>query len=449
MTLQRRVMLFLLVSAPLVWAAGLLFGLNRAHHEINELFDTQQVQMARLVQAALPASPSGLPDAPLPPPAGRGRGEADVEDLSIAVWDGQGRLRLADREGVQLPFRAEGDGFVDLPLAGADWRVYYQRAGPGGWLVAVGQPHEERDELVQALLLGQLAPWVLTLPLLLLAMAAALRQALKPLRRLTDDLGRRQAADLQPLSEDGLTADLRPLVQATNRLLLRLREQIEHERRFTADAAHELRTPLAALQAQWDAAQAAGSAPGPAKIGEGLERLSRLVAQMLDLARLEQHDLQARQLPIDWMALVEQLFSELLPLAEARGVELECRWPPTGRKPLLERGDAPLLALMLRNLLHNALRHAPPRSCVSLRLQAETIEVWDQGPGVPAPHLPRLGDRFFRLPGQADAGSGLGLSIARRIAALHGLVLEWQTLTPADGGSGGFVARLRSAVNDR
>ncbi|HOM12389.1 MAG TPA: sensor histidine kinase N-terminal domain-containing protein [Rubrivivax sp.] len=445
MTLQRRVMLFLLASAPLVWALGLAFGLRSANLEINELFDTQQLQLARQVMALLPSLPPQMEAQALPQAPGGAKGAADEDDLSIAVWDRSGRLLLADREGVQLPYRGDGGGFVDHRIDGRDWRLYYLREPSGEWLVAVGQQRDERDELVQALLAGQLLPWVLTLPALLLVMAAALRQALQPLRRLGEELRQRRALELQPLHDTALPDDLKPLVQALNALLARVREQIEHERRFTADAAHELRTPLAALQAQWDTAQLeaarAGHAatPAQAKVGEGLARLSRLVTQMLALARLEHLDAPAQRAAIDWSTLVEQLFGELLPLAETRQAELECQWPPRGEPPLLVHGDSALLTLMLRNLLDNALRHSPPHGRVTLRLAADAIEVIDHGPGVPDELLPRLGDRFFRLPGQAHAGSGLGLSIATRIAALHGLVLQ------ARRDSGVFVMRVSPA----
>ena len=442
MSLQRRVMLFLLASAPLVWALGLAYGLRSASLEINELFDTQQLQLARQVLALLPSLPPALSEQPLPLAHAGAKGAADEAELSIAVWNRAGQLLLADREGVQLPYRGDGEGFVDQVIDGRDWRLFYLRATSGEWLVGVGQQTEERDELVQALLIGQLLPWVLTLPVLLLAMAAALRQALKPLRRLGDELRQRSALELQPVRDDDVPADLKPLLQALNALLARVRDQFEHERRFTADAAHELRTPLAALQAQWDTAQleaaSAGHAatPAQAKVGEGLARLSRLVTQMLALSRLEHLDAPAQRTAIDWAALVEPLFSELLPLAEAQQVELECQWPPRAAKPLLAQGDGALLTLMLRNLLDNALRHSPPHGRVILRLAADAIEVIDQGPGVPEAQLQRLGDRFFRLPGQAHAGSGLGLSIATRIAALHGLVLQ------ARREPGVFVVRL-------
>jgi two-component system sensor histidine kinase QseC len=445
MTLQRRVMLFLLLSAPLVWAAGLFYGLGNAREEINELFDTQQVRIAQQLQALLPAlSGDTSPARPAQAPAATALGNADLDELSIAVWNRQGQLLLADREGALMPYRSGADGFIDHRLGDQDWRTYYLRAASGEWLVAVGQLAKERDELVHALLAGQLLPWVLTLPLLLLAMAAAVRHALKPVRELAQALEQRSSDDLRPLPAQDVPGDLLPLVTAMNGMLRRVELTMEHERRFTADAAHELRTPLAALQSQWDAARlvAAQSGSGPsateAKITEGVARLSRLVTQMLSLSRLEHHGAFVRHAPIDWPALVEQVLSEVLPLAERGAVELACEWPAQGAAPLLHAGDSGLLAMLLRNLLDNAVRHAPSGGQVRLRLASDSIEVIDEGPGMAEDQLPRLGERFFHVPSAGHIGSGLGLSIAVRIAALHGLRLDWRNAAPR-----GFVARLR------
>ena len=448
MTLQRRLLLLLLVGAPLVWTAGLLFDRARARHEIDELFDVQQLRLAQQVLALLPAAaPAGaapgegapgtavpgggtqaggapaLRTAPARNPAERG------DQLVIAAWTAAGEPLLVSADGSRLPFLAGAGGFVDQRIDGRDWRTYYLAGG--GRVVAVAHRVHERRELVNALVAGQLVPWLLTLPVLLLVMAAAVRTALAPLRRLTAGLGQRNPADLRPLPEDALPADLRPLVHAINALLERVERGLAQERRFTADAAHELRTPLAALQAQWDAARAAAQAAGAtptaaeAGIGAGLERLSRLVAQMLALARIDRPDAKAVPAPLDWPALTEELFSALLPLAEARHVELACDWPPDGRPPWPAAGDAGLLQVMLRNLLDNAIRHAPAHSTVSLRLGTDSIEVADAGAGVPEADRHRLGDRFYRAPGQDDAGSGLGLSIVQRIAQLHAMRLRF------------------------
>jgi len=456
-TLQRRLLLLLLLSAPLVWGAGLLYGLSHARLEINELFDTQQIQLARQVLSTLPAV--SLPEAngaASVPALREPAGDADLDDLSIAVWNREGRLLLVDREALPLPAQPTTVGFVDMTLDGEAWRVYYLPATSGEWHVAVGQKHEERDELVWSVIAGQLVPWVLTLPFLLLAMAGAVRHALKPVRALTSEIERRGAADLHPLTTAEMPTDLQPLLDAMNTLLARIAQSNERERRFIADAAHELRTPLAALQAQWDARrlQAAapphftsGVAPGvvPADsqdlIAQGLERLSRLVSQLLSLSRLEQADLPDTR-HVDWPRLVERVFSDLLPLAEKRGVELECTWPPAGQAPMPLSGDEDLLAALLRNLLDNAVRHSSAGQMVTLQVFPDAVEVLDDGPGVADEHLARLGDRFFRAPGQDSTGSGLGLSIVKRIAGLHGLQVDWRPRDNDSGGHRGFVVRL-------
>ncbi len=431
MTLQRRLLILLLLSAPLVWGAGLLFGLNRARFEINELFDTQQIRLARQVLSTLPSVSLNETPAVAAPISPGSLGDSELDDLSIAVWNRRDQLLLVDREGVLLPVRHGAQGFVDLVLDSDVWRVYYVPSASGDWQIAVGQKQEEREELVWNLLASQLVPWVLTLPVLLLVMAGAVRQALKPVRALTAQIDHRPANDLQPLAADDLPTDLQPLLRATNTMLARIADSHERERRFIADAAHELRTPLAALQAQWDAQRLQAAAATPTqgarqdKIAQGLARMGRLVAQLLSLSRLDQPAPAATDQPVDWPALVERLFSELLPLADRARVELECVWPSAGEAPLALQGDSELVAAMLRNLLDNALRHSAPGQTVSLRLLQDRIEVIDDGPGVDDEHLARLGERFFRAPGQDNSGSGLGLSIVTRIAALHGLRASW------------------------
>jgi two-component system sensor histidine kinase QseC len=161
-SLQRRLLLFLLISAPVVWALAALASVDRARQEIDELFDTEIIHLARQVQSTLTGlrTPGGV----LPPTRGAS-GEADLRDLAIAVWDAQGRLLLVDREGASLPRRPEATGFVELPVDGDPWRVYYLQAPQGEWLVAAGQSVHEREELVWNLLASQIAPWLLVLPL--------------------------------------------------------------------------------------------------------------------------------------------------------------------------------------------------------------------------------------------------------------------------------------------
>lgn len=442
MSLQRRLLLYLAICAPLVWGVALAFSIRGARLEVDELFDAELIRLARQVQATLP------PGAAAAPPAGqrwRDAGEADLQDLAIAVWDADGRLVLNDREGVELRFRAGASGFVDDELAGQAWRVYYLQSADGSRLVAAGQRSYERDELVFALIGSQAIPWLVLLPVLLAAMAWSVRRALAPVRTLSGTLRRRRAEDLSPLQQQGSPAELAPLVEAMNGLFARIGGLLARERRFTADAAHELRTPLAVLRAQWDVVRRAGEAERAAaerKFQDALDRMDRLVAQLLALSRAEAADTSLLTQEIRWPAIAEAVTNDCLALLRRRDIELAWEWPAGGRPALPLLGDPDLLAALLRNLVDNAARYAPAGSTVTVRMGVEAIEVENDGEPL-SPHvLAALGERFHRPAGQQEAGSGLGVSIARRVAQLHGLALRYG---PVQDGQG-VCARLAFPV---
>lgn len=442
MSLQRRLLLYLLICAPLVWAAALLVSADRARHEVNELFDTELIRLARQLQSLLGSS--ATPGQALPAtPVG---GEADLSDLAIAVWNAHGQLLLVDREGVQLPRRADASGFVDMQLDGDAWRVYYLQAPRSEWLVAAGQRGSERDELVWDLVGSQLLPWLLVLPVLLLAMAWAVRRALQPVHVLTRELQDRGADDLRPVPVTHAPQELRPMVSAMNGLFMRIETTLERERRFTADAAHELRTPLAVLRAQWDVLRRASGEDerrrAATQLNAGMDRMDRLVTQLLALSRLESTDRLPQMQALPWTPLVEQVMSDVLPLAERRRIELDCEWPAAGTPPMPLHGDADLMVVLLRNLLDNAVRYAPEGSTVRLRFGAGSLRVENDGAALPVDVLAHLGERFHRVDGQVESGSGLGVSIVQRIAALHGLQLHFGA---RDDGTG-VVAEVRPAA---
>jgi len=428
MTLQRRMLVLLLIGAPVIWAIAVGFALWRADIEINELFDSQQVRLAQQVAALLPSAQLNNGLRALPPARPGGKGEADLDELSIAVWNERGELLLADREGATLPFDARAAGFVDLAMGDERWRVYYL-TGDGPWRVAVGQATEERAELLRDLLASQLLPWLLMLPVLLAALAAAVRRGLQPVRDIVREVKQRRADRLTPLAIAEAPAELQPLLTEMNELFARIDAALEHERRLTADAAHELRTPLAAVRLQWETAQLAGTeadrARALAQIGVGIERLSHLVSQLLALAGIESRGSPVFTTPVDWQRVVENALSDALPVIEASGCEVSVVWPQEGAPPLPMTGDEALLAILLRNLVDNAARYAPPRSRLQIRFTREVMTVEDQGPGLTEEQRGRLGDRFYRPAGQAQPGSGLGISIVRRVAALHGLVVDF------------------------
>jgi two-component system sensor histidine kinase QseC len=429
-SLQRRLLIYLLISAPLVWGIALLVSGQRARTEVNELFDNELKQLAQQMQAVLARGDAAdLRARPRPRSASAARSNTDLRDLAVAVWDAQGALLISDLDGVQIPWRAGVSGFRDEIISGEPWRVFDIASDPadGTAHIAAAQRTHERDELVVSLITSQLLPWLMVLPALLLAMTWAVRTALAPVHRLAADLKARDARDLSPINASDTPTDLAPLVRAMNGLFSRIDEAVARERRFTADAAHELRTPLAALRAQWDVLGRAGSAAeradAAAKVAGSLDRTDRLVTQMLALSKLEAQAAVRPALtePVSWPGVVEQAVSDCLLLAERRNIELACDWPGDGSPALPMNGDPHLLTVMLRNLLDNAVRYAPRGSSVIVQMATDRLVVENVGKALSGDQLARLGERFHRPAGQEQGGSGLGVSIVQRIAAIHGL----------------------------
>jgi two-component system, OmpR family, sensor histidine kinase QseC len=448
MSLQKRLLVYLLLCAPVVWSVTLWVSVDRAREEVNQLFDTEMIRLGRQVLATLGSARPGVIGAPLPAASqgGASQGEADVRDMAIAVWDAGGRLVLADHEGVQLTRRPDAAGFVEDRLDGAQWRLYYLPSLSREWLVAVGQKVYERDELVFELTASQITPWLVMLPVLLLAMAWAVRRALAPVHQLTAQLQRRNSSDLEPVAQGDAPAELKPLVEAMNGLFARIEGTLARERRFTSDVAHELRTPLAVLRAQWDVVRQAGSGPersqAEAKLGAGLDRMDRLVTQMLALSTLESASGLPRKTEVQWPAIVEEVMGDCLATAGRRRIELACEWPPAGTVAMPLIGDQHLVTVLLRNLLDNAVRYAPTGTTVVLRFDTDRLEVTNDGAPLSPEQMARIGERFHRPLGQQESGSGLGVSIVNRIAELHGLTVDFAA---GDNGQGVRVV-VRSAA---
>ena len=438
-SIQRQLLLFVALGTPLVWLAALGVSLYGGNKEINELFDTQQVRFAELVSSVLATDGNVVPSAG---PRERGtahlKDAAELEDFAVAVWNQSGALRFSEQNGVDLPFRPGFSGFADLSLGDA-WRVYYLNVPDADAIVAVGQRSYERAELLGDILLAQLLPWMAMLVLLVAVLSIGIRQALAPAVALARDIEVRPSGDLRAIPTRELPNELVPLVGAINRLFGRISEAIEHERRFTADAAHELRTPLAATRAQWEVMERTKDpeqrAAASRHVTSGLMRMSGLVTQLLALARLDAVEAASFERQIDWEVLIEQAVRESLPLANERAIEFAIEWPV--RRPLPLMGNPELIVSALRNLIDNAVRYAPVGSTITIVCDTDHISVHDEGPGVPDSVLPKLGQRFFRHAGQQTVGSGLGLSIVRRIAHLHSLRLH---LSNREGG--GFTASL-------
>jgi two-component system sensor histidine kinase QseC len=297
--------------------------------------------------------------------------------------------------------------------------------------LVVGEPLHRQEEIAEEVLETLVLPLVVILLLLLPVLAVAIHRGLKPLRDVDAELLRRAPDNLDPIDLPA-PREIAPLLQRLNALFGQLGATLERERRFTADAAHELRTPLAALRVQIEIAQ---GSPRPlarqkafANMLVGLDRITHLLGQLLDLARLD-HARLPRGERLDLPALARQaLLDADLPDTEGR---LQVR------NARVCRGHSGLISLLLRNLLDNARRYAGPEAMIGVEIDGLSLTVADDGPGVDPDVLAHLGERFYRPPGQRQSGAGLGVSIARRVAELHGGRLILANLP-----GGGFQASL-------
>jgi two-component system sensor histidine kinase QseC len=433
-SLSRRLLILALAAVALAWIASSILAVVRVRHEAGELLDAHLVQAASMLHARIgdDLDESELEHAPVLHRYARG--------LAFQVWEGPSlRAHSASAPDVRLSPRDEG--FADVVSGGRAWRVFSSYDRDGRVLVQVGEEMRARNSIVGSVGGALLMPMLVALPVLGALIWLALRSGLAPLRALGREVAQRDPDNLHALDAGTAPREVEPIVASLNDLFGRLRRSIDHERRFTADAAHELRTPLAAVRAQAEVALGA-TAEGERlhalrQVVAGCDRAARLVEQMLVLARLDPQ----RALPggkrFDLAAVARDAVGDAAPAALARGVAVAL-----DAAPAEVTGDPALVTILLRNLLDNAVRHAPAESTVDVAVRGAgdvELAVADRGPGVPPAERALLGERFHQVAGSTGPGSGLGLSIVRRIAELHGASVAFDD---PDSGSG-LVVRVR------
>jgi len=427
-----RVRLLVSLLAALAGGAALLglIAYRNILHESEALFDYQLRQMALSLrdQGAIAAEQANaLKD--------------EDFDFVVQIWTVDGRAIYASRAHSELPSRAVL-GFANVPAAGGAWRTYSVAAGDR--VIQVAQPLRIRSQLAAQAALRSVAPLLWVAPMLGLAMWWLVALALKPLRRVAQQVGSRDAAALSPLPLRGLPDEVSPLVNALNALLGRLGVALGAQRAFVADAAHELRSPLTALRLQIARLQRspdeAMRESALAALSAGVERAVRLVEQLLTLARSEPTAAVQGTERLDLAELVRQAVADTVPYALSRGSALAL----DADAPVPVEGDRSALTALARNLADNAVRYAPPGAQVQLRVADEAgtpvLTVDDSGPGIPAADRERVFDRFYRRDAQGEQGSGLGLAIVRSVAMQHGA-----SVTLGDSPLGGLRVTVRFA----
>jgi two-component system, OmpR family, sensor histidine kinase QseC len=433
-----------------------------AQHEIEELFDAQLAQTARLLAGLVGQDMSQSARARLQGAlnlALQSRQNSDVGEMR-AGHDYEGKLafQVLDEQGVILlqsasaptgvlakmvadfhkndtnahPHREKEPlsslaeyliGYHTVPLDGYHWRLFMLRDRQDNHMIMVAEREDVRGELATKIALRSLLPDLVGLPLLALLVWLAIGWGLRPLQRMAELIKSRAPDNLAPLILEPLPIELEPMGAALNRLLMQVNQLLDQEKRFIADAAHELRTPLAVLrihaQNAMDAPDAQDRNDALRQLGAGVERATRVVAQLLTLARLDPNVVQLAMGELDLLGYVRNELAELTPLALDRHQELNLDALESADFHLL--ADGPSLATLLQNLVSNAVQYTPDGGHIQVQLEAQAdaivLRVQDSGSGVAEPQREKLFERFYRL--GTGQGAGLGLSIVRRVVELH------------------------------
>ncbi|CAN7164445.1 ATP-binding protein [Acidovorax sp. LjRoot118] len=414
-SLRAQLLIFLLAAILLAGAVQGVLAYRSALDEADSLFDYHMQQTALALRSGLPPDAREL---------GQGlSGEDENHEFIVQVWTNEGLRIFESAVGAALPQIAVL-GFANVQARGGTYRVFSLQTR--SQVIQVAQNMAVRSGMARTLALRTLAPLAVMAPLLVLAVWWGVSRSLAPVERVRRQLARRQADDLSPVSDAALPDEVQPLVTELNLLFERVQGAFAAQQHFVADAAHELRSPLAALRLQLQGLQRASDdgarAVAVERLSAGIDRATRLVEQLLTLARQEASA--AGSTPteaVDLRAVAQLALADVAPAAQARGMDMG----------LLESDPAPVpgrpeaLRMLVRNLLDNAVKYTPPGGQVDLQLHrkagnAVELVVEDSGPGIAPEHRERVMQRFVREAADSAPGSGLGLAIVQAIAQAHG-----------------------------
>lgn len=432
-SLKQRLLALVLSAIALVWLVAAAFTYHDAREEFDEVLDGHLAQAASLllVQTSHDLGELETEHAPLLHKYAR--------RVAFQIWDKEQRLRLHSANAPQQALANAESGFSDSSIEGKRWRVFSTRDESGEFLIHVAERADVRDELAQDIAGNLLLPLLFSLPLLAILLWVAVARGLLPLVALTREVERREPENLAPLDASTAPREVMPLIARLNRLFERIAASLQKERRFTADAAHELRTPIAAIKAQAQVARAATSAAERSHALDnailGCDRAAQLITQLLALARVDALDSSVTE-ACRIRSIAAEAIALLAPAALKKGVQLELL---AGEEAAVH-GNPELLRVLLRNLLDNSIRHSPPETSVQVNISREPgavcLSVSDDGPGITEQERARVLERFYRPLGTLASGSGLGLSIVKRIAEVHDAALQ---ILPAKEGKGLLV----------
>ncbi|MFL6673544.1 MAG: ATP-binding protein [Massilia sp.] len=417
-SLRGRLLWYLLAAITIAAVAQASIAYRTALHDADQIFDYHMQQMALSLRSRAPLVTAD---------AGAGA-ESDPgnDDLVVQVWSPDGVQVFRSVSRAHLPQRAVL-GFSNVRANGTTYRIFSIQTN--NQTVQVAQDLAVRRSMAGNMALRTLGPIAVMMPILMLVVWWVVSGSLEPVARVRSQVASRQADDLSPVSEAGLPDEVQPLVQELNLLFGRVKTAFETQQNFVADAAHELRTPLAALKLQVQSLERGADNPEARKVAigrltAGIERATRLVEQLLVLARQEASAAGgAAKKAVDLGELARRTVADLAGVAQARGVDLGVQHADAASV----EGQPDALNILVRNLADNAIKYTPAGGTVDISVTnaagAVTLSVEDSGPGIPPEERERVFDRFYRIAGSEAAGSGLGLAIIKAIAERHGAQL--------------------------
>ncbi len=446
-SIRTHLVLWLSILFSGIWllATGLTYWSSQ--HEVEELFDAQLAQAAAVLAQfqhlngdAQPTLEHTLAQAV--------NGHQYEKKIAFQIWD-NGTLILRSSSAPEKIMSTE-PGYTDQSIGGHDWRVFTYFDTQTRHHIITSEQYEVRDELVQKITLDVLLPLTITLPLFLLIIWIGIGRGLLPVNRIADQVARLSPQNLEPVVvKHAIPTEIDPLLSALNSLFGKLKTAFEREQRFTADAAHELQTPLASIKTQ---AQVALRANNPEElthalqqIEAGVNRTSHLVQQLLALARYNPESLRNENKNLSLNQLAADVIVNLESTAHQKQIEISL----VVDTPVMMVGNAAGIHIMLRNLIDNAIRYCPPHGKVTVTIDsvAEHIQlrVCDTGSGIAQSDLGRIFERFYRgEKNQHLTGSGLGLSIVQRIVSLHHGEISFTTNNPGEE----FCVNVTFPIND-
>ena len=460
----------MLTPLLLLWPVSLALTWLVAQSLANKPFDRALEYNVHALAQLITEEPDGRIQFNLPQPASEILRADESDMVFFQVLDPEGELLGGERD-FPLPHPADdmapGDVVLrDDELRGIDIRVaaMWVRLPLSSKntmaLVQVAETREKRSVLAAEIIKGVMLPQFVILPLAVLLVWLALARGIKPLNRLEERIRARRPEDLSPLNHRGVPMEVVPLVDAVNDLLRRLNESLATQKRFLADAAHQLKTPLAGLRMQAELAQREGMSTGELKrsleqIARSSMRATHTVNQLLSLARAEGAGTGLQRAPCDLVQLVIEVMQDLWPLAMQRHVDMGYEGAQPGDVGVQLQGNVTLLKEMVRNLLSNAINYSPSSvqkpAVVTARVLPDALahvvvlQVEDTGPGVPKEERDLVFQPFYRALGSEADGSGLGLPIVQEIARQHGAEVLLEDAQPQRKPPGAlFTVRFRA-----